>query len=67
MKEFLTSSSLTPPAEDVMGDHNQLVPGYLKNIEYAVCTAKQCWRGLNLHPLGVGSWVDMENREHKDS
>lgn len=28
------------PDARVMGDHNQLVPGHLKNTEYAICTAQ---------------------------
>lgn len=55
-RKWWNSSHLIPlpPGEDVRRDHNQLVPGYFKNMEYAICTAKQSWRGLNVHRTGCG-------------
>lgn len=41
------------PDECVMG-HNQLVPGQLKNMEYAICTTKQSWHRLNVGPMRCG-------------
>ena len=51
--ESLVPYSLVP-GKDVKRDHKQLVPGYLKNMEYAICTAKEAWCGLNVHLTGYG-------------